>query len=421
MQGTDTIPLVARRRPPTLELDDDWSVHDDDLETIDLAAGGVLAPPAMATPAGGYRPRRRRAWLATIAMTALSLGGIYALVSHRAAETMTAAWTQAVADAETLSDVMEGLRTSAMLSDVSGESQDSFADARQASVRTMRERLDEHRDAISSSIPADPRLIVLRSRALSQLDTWADEMDAFLVRKGVWLRTPEFHALDEPMDKAVQRWRIDEPRAEPVDIAGAAFLERLAKPTDEPLPLIVTALTSSGHRLDIDLARQSVTRTQLDQDHVALGAVAYAMRVEAGEIVVTTPGRATARLPLEPSDVVDLVEGPRPDGDDVGTGYPPTATDPTTGIVASVAFDEDGPTFRWRIVALDPGATQLRQLTSGEGGLVALSAANEWAVFGKRGDVRVSLQAVNLRSGRLVTIRLPDPYVTAFVAHPANP
>ena len=379
-------------------------------------------------------------------MSALSLAGLYALLSHRATETMAEAWTQAVADAEALSEVMEGLRTSAMLSDVSGESQDSFTDARQTSVRAMRARLDEHRDAISSSTPADPRLIVLRSRALAHLDTWAAEMDAFLARKGLWLRTPAFSELDEPMEKAVQRWRVDAPGTEPVEIAGAAFLERLAKPTDEPLPLIVTALTSSGHRLDIDLARQSVTRTQLEADHVALGAVAFAMRVEDGEIVVSTPGLATARLPLGPSDRVDLVEGPPSafetvngpgDGHEApvierpaeirdaviaeGDVWGHVTRDPATGIVAFSLHDAGGPIVRHRIVALDPGQPVPRPLTSVEGDLVALSASNEWAVFGKRGDVRVSLQAVNLRSGRLVTIRLPDPYVTAFVPHPANP
>lgn len=441
MHGTDTIPLVARRRPPTLELDDDWSVHDDDLETIDLASGaGNAGSPTAATAERTYRPARRRAWVAALAMSALCLAGVYALLSHRAAATITAAWTQAVADADALSEVMEGLRTGAMLSDVSGESQESFADARQASVASMRARLDEHRDAISSSVPADPLLIVLRSRALAHLDTWAGEMDAFLVRKGLWLRTPDFGELGEPMDKAARRWRVDRPRPEPVAIAGAAFLERLAKPTDAPLPLVVTALTSSGHRLDIDLDRQTVTRTPLDADHVALGAVAYAMRVEGDEIVVTTPGRATGRLPLEPSEVVNVAEGPSPiggrGGEVVAPDLPPeirgavlpegdlwghVAPDPVTGIVAFSLHGPRGPVPTYRIVALDPGQTVPRPLTSVEGDLVALSASNGWAVLGRRGDVRVSLQAVNLRSGRVVTIRLPDPYVTAFVAHPANP
>jgi hypothetical protein len=423
VQGTDTIPLVARRRPPTLELDDDWSVHDDDLETIDLATGAGITGSATGTAMGrSYRPVRRRAWTAALAISALCLAGVYALLSHRAAATITAAWTQAVADADALSEVMEGLRTGAMLSDVSGEPKESFADARQASVASMRARLDEHRDAISSSVPADPRLIVLRSRALAHLDTWAGEMDAFLVRKGLWLRTPDFAELDEPMDKAAQRWRVDRPRPEPVSIAGAIFLDRLAKPTDAPLPLVVTALTSSGHRLDIDLDRQTVTRTQLDANHVALGAVAYAMRVEGGAIVVSTPGRVTGRLPLEPSAIVEVVEGPPIEGigGEVADRNGLTAADPVTGVIASAERD-GGPVPTYRIVALDPGQTVPRHLTSVEGDLVALSAANGWAVLGRRGDVRVSLQAVNLRTGRVVTIRLRDPYVTAFVAHRANP
>ena len=432
---------MAHRRTPTIDFDDEWADDDGDLEAIDPTTGASTraAPPAH-TPAT-YRRGRRRAWLASAVLTGLCLAGVYGLLSHRAATTMTTAWAQAVSDAEALSTVMEGLRTGAMLADVTGEPQESFVRARQDSVRQMRARVAAQRDAIAGTTPADPRLISLRSRALGHLDMWADEMDAFLARRGLWVRAPEFGRLAEPMEKAAQRWRVDVPPPAPVEISGAGFLARLAQPTDEPLPLVVTALTSNGDRLDIDLLSQTVTRTRLDPDHVALGSVAVDMRIDNDSILVTTPVRRRARLPIAPSSDVATEEGPEdgevrfdPFGSSVrdvppelvgidlpaGQVWDHVRADRSTGIVA-LTLREAGPPGPSTIAAIDPGTTRPRTVTSLDSHVTAMSAEAGWAVFGVRNDVRMSVRAVHLTTGRVLTVRLPDPYVTMFVVHPAKP
>ena len=278
------------------------------LEAVDPATGAAIDPvdaPRKKIHAGKRRRRFGR-WAAGVLALAATALGLHIALTARAVADATALWDLAVTERAALDVALTELADVAVLATTSGPADIAAVTLeRQRAAAESSRRLRSIRLRLEDNGTADSGLRGLRRTIDDTLEAWITQTDAVVSTGAAYLSNDDddIASINRQVGLARRKWRaqskLPPTRAFPrVDELTA----RLRRPSDQPIPVRVTALTANGTRIDVDLDDGRIEVTTIERGDRPDEPQAFFTTAEAigQEILVQGLGGPMA-LPSEPS------------------------------------------------------------------------------------------------------------------------
>jgi hypothetical protein len=290
-------------------------VDEVDLLPVDPATGSVLLPSAPQARSAAPTCRRSQArwWLPGASLLLAAIAGIYAVSQHRAVVEADGLWAMARAERHRVETVTLDLYRVEQVARRSGPKDlDSVLAGRKATATEAQHRLEAIRSDLRRVPLVDPEADTARDLMVARIDRWVAELGAFRDANRIFLDTDRGDDLVRALEPVRHRWRVPVPPTQLTSrpLPGEAAVARLRLPVDAPIPATLTAIVSSGERLDVDLRTNAVVTNHLKGDVPVTGpSSAFGLRSSGDRLIVMFAG-SLATMPAKPSSVVS--RGDRP-------------------------------------------------------------------------------------------------------------